>query len=438
MDTSELRQKIDLLNEQLVNFEHTQLSEIWQTRQQIFDLLKVTDFATKEERMAMRADLQILLDTLDFKQQKQKEENEKFALEADARIETFVIEVQEKLTIAELGKEDYASLKKITDEVFEFIRQSRWPSKERRTAAWEKFQASREAWKQREDEWYAQWREKMASLHSQSEVLHGKIVPLLKSCGPEAEVQQLIDEMKSCFAELQKESDTIKVEDWLQSLPEEAAKQSLKVKSGAISFIRRFLIARREDFTKDHRDGLFEMIDGLQKQSDEAWQQYREERKQKQAEWEEKRHDFEAKRQEWQRKQEDFLSMLQNRLRNKVEYREKIVNGPAENDVHIQKIEDRIGRQQDYLMRLQSDIEELQYQHDNAWSKSFKDKSGGWIEEKKQKMAAAQRDVDNLNKRLDSIKTSGQNTTDKVTLLDSEIAELQSKIEEVKIKLEKK
>ena len=434
METNELRQKIDLLSEQLTDFEATPLHEIWETKREIFELLKQEEIS-KEERVAYMADLQPLLDTLDFRQQKKAEESEKFAEEADGHIKEYCDYVDEALAKNNFDKDVFAGLKVKTEELVAIIRQPNWPSKERRTQAWDLFHQKRDAWKQKEDEWYGERREKMIALSEGSSKLCGQVFPLLDLFAGEDAAAQLIENVKT-FASAngieQEESD-----EWLNLSAEEAGKQSLKVKSGALQFLRRFMINQRELFTRENRDAVFDRLNGLQKEMETAWQEYRDQRKQKQAEWESRRHEHEAKKHEWLQKQQDFLAMLEKRLRDKTEYRAKLQDSPGENNRHIDNIEARIGRQHDYILRLQREIEDLEEQNANAWSKAFKDRSGTWIEEKKQKLATVQKDVDTLNKRLDSLKTSEENFSGKIELLSKEIDELSAKIDEVKQKINK-
>ena len=252
MDATQIKEKIDLLSRQLSRFEEYRLQDLWETKKEIYELFKLTEFASPEERKSVSDNFQLMVDTLDIRQKELTEENEKFASEADAMIDAYCGKVEQELAKDGSEKEKFSALRKTTDEVFEFIRQSKWPSKERRTAGWDRFQATRDKWKALEDNWYAERREKLATLTEGSSALQAQINPMLDLFAEGANGQTIIDAVTKFNADQNAPCN----EEWLSLKGEEAEKQSLKVRSGALNHLRRFMIDQRERFTHEHRDGI--------------------------------------------------------------------------------------------------------------------------------------------------------------------------------------
>ncbi|MFZ1452112.1 MAG: hypothetical protein WAT20_05375, partial [Ferruginibacter sp.] len=240
-------------------------------RKELIENFKLTGFTNSQERQENWTGLQVLLDALKEKQVILDKENEIFAAEAEAKIAA-VKEALDDETNSGFTKETIDVLKKQIAETGEFIRQSNWPNKERRTAAWDRFKEYREALRLKEDMFYNQLRAERTRLTEQSSSITQAVLYAIRACHPDAEAEKLVD-IAVTLASLSGTEETDAKETLHNSISNEEikAQNPLKIKSEGLRDLRKFVIENRDGITREDKQRIFAAIDEVQEDLDNAW-----------------------------------------------------------------------------------------------------------------------------------------------------------------------
>ena len=317
MTITELQDTIVKIREQLNSTSADSLDSraLSAMRKELFENFKLTSFSNSQERQDKWTNLQLLLDSLKEKQAILDKENEKFAEAAEAKIAVIKEALGDESNSKEFTKEEIETLKKQIAETGEFIRQSNWPNKERRTTAWDRFKEYREAVRLKEDDLYNQLREQRTRLTEESSSLTQAVLYAIRACHPDASAEKLSD-IAVTIAALSN-TGLINTDELLQksiSKEESKAQNPLKTKSEGLRDLRKFVIENKDSIIREDKQRIFTAIDEVQEDLDKAWGIYKEELQQKRAAWEERQKEREQKHAEWEQKQKEFLEKLEDRL----------------------------------------------------------------------------------------------------------------------------
>ncbi len=416
MTSSELESKIDKFRDLLDDFGKSTFNsiELWQLQREIFQNFKETNFYDREDRQNSWNKFQALVDILRKKQEDINIENEKFADEADRFIDKLNDSIGGGLFSKRLEKDDFTELRKLSLEIFEFIKQPRFPSKERRDAVWKKYNNARDKLKELEDEYYSNIREKINKRNSHSEELTEKIIRTIDACHPDSSLEDLFDLIGILVLYLSGIGFVLGAIGLLLGLKEEKPKNPLKIKSDALRDVKKFITENKNEITREDKQKIYRRLDDVQEDLNKAWDVYKaelderkKERERKQVEWEKRQKEFEQKKINWEKKQREFLEKLENILEKQNEF--------------LSKIEKRLDSQKEYLTKLNEQLEDLEDKYSEARSDSFRDKVSGWIDETKSKIDRVENDIDSIEEKIRDVKKS--------------IEDLEKKIDEVRGKL---
>ncbi len=211
------------------------------------------------------------IDALKEKQVIQDKKDERFAEEAEAKIAAVKEVLDDETSGKVFSKEDIEAFKKQIAETGEFIRQSNWPNKERRTVAWDRFKECREALRLKEDSFYNQLREQRTKLTEQSSSLTQAVLYAIRACHPDTAAEKLSD-ISHTIAVLTNPELT-NADEPLQnsnSNEETKAQNPLKLKSEGLRDLRRFVIENRDAITREDKQRIFAAIDEIQEELDKA------------------------------------------------------------------------------------------------------------------------------------------------------------------------
>lgn len=312
MTSSELENKIDKFSDLLDDFGESTFNsrELWQLQKEIFQNFKETDFYDREDRQNNWNKFQGLVDTLRKKQDDINSENEKFADEADRLIDKLKDSIGGGLFSKQLEKADFAELKNLSSEIFEFIKQPRFPSKERRIAVWDKFNSLRDKLREEENEYYTKIREKITKRNNHSEELTEKIISTIDACHPDSPLEDLFELLGKLVLYLTGIGFLMDAVEWLLGIKEEKPKNPLKVKSEALRDVRRFINDNKDDITREDKQKIYARLDSVQADLNKAWGDYKEELQKKQEEWEERKSKMNKRKLIGKEIKEDFFQNL--------------------------------------------------------------------------------------------------------------------------------
>ena len=434
MTITELRDTIvkieALLNSSAaVSFDSRAISTM---RKELVENFKLTGFSNSQERQEQWTSLQLLLDSLKEKQVILDAENEKFAEEAEARIAA-VKEALENETNTALTKENIEVLKKQIAETGEFIRQSNWPNKERRTTAWELFKEYRETLRLKEDMFYNQLRSERTRLTEQSSSLTQAVIYAIRACHPDAEAEKLADLAVTLVSLLSPErTDADEPSHNSMSNEETKAQNPLKVKSEGLRDLRKFVIENRDGLTREDKNRIFAAIDEVQEDLDKAWGIYKEELQQKKSAWEERQKEREQKHAEWEQKQKEFLEKLEDRLAKQYAFKEKLAVVYEKQNAFWERMEKRIINQQDYIQQIHVQLNDLEDKYAMASDSKYREKISEWIKGKYTKIEEVETDIKDMEEKIADAKKNIEELPGRMLEVDKSIEEIQQKITEVK------
>lgn len=440
MTITDLKETIEKVQVQLqANAELLDSRTVSAMRRELFENFKLTGFANSQERQESWNQLQLLLDALKEKQAILDKASEQFAAEAEAMINKVKDALEDEKDTGAYTKEVIESIKKQVAETAEFIRQSNWPNRERRTAAWERFKNYREKLKEREDAYYNQLREEKTKLTEQSSALTQAVLYAIRACHPAASSEKLFD-IKSTIAALSNTAAVNKEEGVTEAgIAEEQdiAQTPLKTKSEGLRDLRKFVLDNRDTITREDKQRIFAAIDEVQEELDKAWTAYKEELQQKKAAWEERQKEREQKHAEWEQKQKDFLAKLEDRLAKQLAFKEKLAVVYEKQNSFWERLEKRIPNQQDYIKQVQVQLDELENKYAAATDSKYREKLSEWIKGKYSKIEEVETDIKDMETKISDAKKNIEDLPGRMAEVDKSIEDIRQKIAEVNQNLKK-
>lgn len=438
MSTVDINKKLDSFNNLIGELGVSNFSskEIWNRQKEIAENFKAAQFETDDEKNNTVNRFQSLIESLKNKEKDIETANEQFTSDAESLLHQFEQNAKDILAKAEITKDDFKPLRENSNALFEHFKQQRWATKERRTTAWDTYNAVRNNVKAKEDELFAQERESKAKQQSQSLAITEKLCVVVNACHPEQSIEEL-QQYVIRFNEFLKENNIADANtNWFVIEKPEELKYSLRCRTETLNNIRNFISINKDCLTREHKGQVFANIDALKDDINKAWEAHKEEQQKRQEEWEIKKQEREEKRVEWNKKQQEFLKMLEGRLENQIAYKAKQESYLQSQKEYAQRFENRIPQQQDYIKKLIEQVIDLEKKYATAWTDSFKTKVEEWIKEKKDKIATVEADIETLKEKIADInKKSIDEIPKKIEELNASIEEIKSKIVEVKEKL---
>lgn len=439
MTITDLKETIEKVQVQFqANAEILDSRTVAAMRRELFENFKLTSFTNSQERQESWNQLQLLLDALKEKQAILDKASEQFAAEAEAMIDKVKDALEDENNTAAFTKEGIEAIKKQVSETAEFIRQSNWPNRERRTAAWERFKNYRETLKEREDAFYHQLREEKTKLTEQSSALTQAVLYAIRACHPTASSDKLSD-IRSTIAALSntavnKEEGSTEVNIIAE---QDSAQTPLKTKSEGLRDLRKFVLDNRDTITREDKQRIFAAIDEVQEELDKAWTVYKEELQQKKAAWEERQKEREQKHAEWEQKQKDFLAKLEDRLAKQIAFKEKLAVVYEKQNSFWERLEKRIPSQQDYIQQVQLQLDELENKYAAATDSKYREKLSEWIKGKYSKIEEVETDIKDMETKISDAKKNIEDLPGRMADVDKSIEEIRQKIAEVNQNLTK-
>jgi hypothetical protein len=433
MTITELKETIEKIEGQFKKADALDSRAVSNMRKELFENFKLTSFTNSQERQEHWNQLQLLLDALKDKQLLLDKENEKFAVQSEAQIDKLKEVLGDEAPVS--TKEEIEIIKKQVSQTAEFIRQSNWPNKERRTAAWERFKEYREILRSKEDVFYNRLREDRTQLTEQSSSLTQAVLYAVRACHPDAENEKLVD-IGITIAALKKSTVNNEIPDEvLQSnvTGEEIKSQNpLKIKSEGLRDLRKFVIENRDGITREDKQQIFAAIDEVQIDLDKAWTIHKEELQLKRTEWEERQKQNEVKHTEWKQKQNDFLAKLEDRLAKQYAFKEKLAAVYEKQNAFWERLEKRIINQQDYIQQIQVQLNELEDKYAITSDSKYREKLSEWIKAKYDKIEEVETDIKDMEEKITDAKKNIEDLPGRMGEVDNSIEEIKHKIIEVK------
>ncbi|RYY66359.1 MAG: hypothetical protein EOO12_04460 [Chitinophagaceae bacterium] len=421
MTKNELSARLDAFEAALAAYGVSKFTakEIWDLRAEIVEDFRSVEFADPGERKDAWQRLQDGMDMLRQKAALLQVENEAFATEAEEKVELLQRVLDGADPEHEWTREELAELRAGANEVFEFMRQNRWPARERRTAVWDRFSATRDRIKALEDALFARVRAAIGERQERSAAIAAPFRALLEALKPDAGAEVL----GPAFGQLQELFSTrglplTGLEFLLKALQEgSAAKTPLKLKSDTLRELRRLFTEQRAQFNKEDAGATYALITTVQKEMDAAWAAYKDERQ--------------KKTDEWKGKQKAFVEMLGEKLQKRRSDQanlEKIIDAKR---AFAPKLEQRLDNQQDYLNKLYDDLDQLQARHDSARNFDMRERLEAALESKRARIAEVEADMKSVQQRIETNEKDIAEISAKVEKIGEGIAEMQQKIGEV-------
>ncbi len=438
MTSAELLLKIEKFNELLTDFGASNFNSkaLWQMKNEILEHFKATSFDDAGEKQLSLSYFQTLADELKAKQELVLQENEKFAEEAEKAINEIKNLTKDGFYINNPEKETITILKGQIEKAFDFFKHTRWPSKERRTQAWEEFSALREKIKQEEDDFYLNLREKKAEWTESSHQLSEIVVEAIEACHPDAAhniLSELLVQLSTFLNTLGISGESVA---FLSEKQEENAKNLLKPKSETLRDIKKFVTEIRDDLTRDDKTRIFAKLEAINIELNKAWDVYRENLQKKQEEWEERKKQNEFKRAEWLIKQADFLKVLDEKLEKRIADKGNLERILVNKQEFFGRQKSRLENQREFLKKITSDLDDMSEKLETAWSDNFREKMTEKIEQKKQKIEEVNKDIAIVSSKSEEVEKDIVDITEKLVTIEKSIEELKIKTEEVKKNLE--
>jgi chromosome segregation ATPase len=432
MTIIELKEIITKIEKQLKDVESFDSRTVSNMRNDLFENFKLASFANSQERQENWNQLQVLLDALKERQAVLDKRNEKFATEAEALIDKLKEALGDATSPIVFGKDEIETLKKQVGETAEFISQSNWPNKERRTAAWDKFKEYRKVLKLKEDSFYNQLREDRTKLTEQSSSLTQAVLYAIRACHPDAATEKLSDIFITISALASSSSNNSIPAGKIASTTEIKTQNPLKAKSEGLRDLRKFVIENRDGITREDKQRIFAAMDEVQEDLDKAWTIYKEELQQKRNEWEERQKEREQKHDEWKLKQKDFLAKLEDRLVKQYAFKEKLAVVYEKQNAFWERLEKRIINQQEYIQQVHFQLNELEDKYAVTTDSKYREKISEWIKGKYDKIKDVETDIKDMEEKISDAKKNIEDLPGRITEVDKSINEIQQKITEVK------
>ena len=408
--------------------------ELWQRQKEIAENFKAIQFVDAEAKEAANQKFQQIINLLKEKENQIDTANEKFCEDAEAIILQMEAMYANNID-ATIEKNNFQELRKLSNQAFEYFKVPRWSSKERRTTAWDKYSNIRNAVKDKEDELYAKVRDEKSKQVSQSLELTEKLCVVVDACHPSTSIEDLLAVVNKFDQFLKDVNLTENNQIWHLIEKPEDVKYSLRCRTETLNDVRNFIMNYKDSLTREHKGQIFANIDALKIDLNKAWETHKEQQQQRQEEWEIKKKERDEKRGEWNKKQQEFLKMLEGRLENQLSYKAKQEGYLQSQKEYAARFENRIPQQLEYIEKLKDQLIDLEKKQLTAWTDSFKQKVEEWIQEKNEKIATVEKDIDVLKEKIADINKNIDELPNRIKDLDDSINEIKFKIEEVKQKL---
>lgn len=437
MNSIDLDKKLETFNNLIIELGSANYTskELWQRQKEIAENFKAAQFETTELKEAAQQKFQQSINQLKEKENQLEAANERFCEEAELLIVQMEQSFAKHSDVTPLSKDDFAELRKLSNQAFEYFKLPRWSTKDRRTSAWDKYSNIRNAVKDKEDELYAKAREEKTKQISQSLEITEKLCVVVNACHPSVDINELLNFVNRFHQFLQEGNLAELNTPWHLIEKPEDIKYSLRCRTETLNDVRNFINNYRDYLTREHKGQIFANIDALKLDLNKAWETHKEDQQKRQEEWEIKKKERDEKRLEWNKKQQDFLRMLEGRLENQIAYKAKQESYLQSQKEYSARFESRIPQQQDYIKKLVEQVIDLEKKYATAWTDSFKTKVEEWITEKKERIASVEEDIEVLKGKIADINKKAEELPNKIKELDDSIVEIKSKIEEVKEKL---
>lgn len=433
----DILKKIESFNNLIQDFGTNTFSskEIWSRKKEIDENFKAAQFDNETQKTVVVNKFENLVALIKQKEQEVEKANEQFSIEGEKLVDEFVNTANIILAKEIITKDDFKDARTLSNQVFEYFKQQRWVSKERRTTAWDKYSNLRNILKDKEDELFAKEREDKTKQLSKSLEITEKLCVVIDACHPDAAIENLQNFVVKFDKFLKENNLTEQNKNWFLIDKPEEIKYSLRSRTETLNDVRNFVMNYKEVLTREHKGQIFANIDSLKEDLNKAWETHKEEQQKRQEEWEIKKKERDEKRLEWHKKQQDFLVFLEKRLVNQIEYKAKQESYFQSQQEFAKRFENRIPQQQEYIKKLVEQVIDLEKKHATAWTDSFKTKVEEWIKEKKDKIVSIEEDIEVLKGKVADINKKAEELPTRIKELDESIIEIKSKIEEVKEKL---
>lgn len=438
MTADELGLKIGKFEELVKAFGHENPNSktLWQMKSEIIEHFRATTFLDAEEKQTTLTMFENLATTLKEKQDLITHENEEFATNAELLIKEIETIVGQDFYGNNPDKDAIANLKGKIDKAFESFKQARWPSKERRTAAWDVFNNLREKLKVEEDAYYTILREKKNELIQGSQQLSSVIIETIESCHPDASTNTLYESLKQLTTYLIGAGAEPETVEWIIANKEAEPKTPLKMKSEGLREVRRVMSENQEEITREDKNRIFATLEVISAELNKAWEIHRAEMQKKQEDWEERKKQNEFKRAEWLVKQADFLNVLTEKLEkrsaDKVNLERILTN---KKDFYARQ-QARLQNQHEFLKKITDDLVDMQEKMNTAWTESFKERMAEKVAQKEIKIAEVKKDIEEVTNKLAEVEKDIIDISEKVAGVEKSNEELKLKIEEVRKNIE--
>lgn len=438
MTAIELIHKIEKFDELIKAFGHDNPNSktLWQMKSEIIEHFRATTFADADEKKATLNLFETLATTLKEKQDLITHENEEFAANAENQIKEIEALLSEGFYVNNPEKDAIIHLKSLTDKAFESFKQSRWPTKERRTTAWDKFNHLRETLREEEDKYYTTLREKKNERINQSHQLSTILIETIESCHPDATTNTLYESLKQLVAYFISIGAEPTAVEWITDNKEADPKSSLKMKSEGLRDVRRVLIENQEELTRDDKQKVYGALELIGTELNKTWEAHRAEMQKKQEEWEERKKLNELKRADWLIKQTDFLNVLAEKLEKRSADKTNLERILANKKEFHGRQQGRLINQREFLKKITEDLADMQEKLKTAWTETFKERMAEKVAQKELKISEVQKDIAEVTGKLTEVEKDIADITEKIASVDKSNEELKLKIEEVKKNLE--
>lgn len=397
--------------------------DVWQRQNEIAENFKANQFTAEDT--ARFEQLTALLQT---KETELENLNEIFCSEAEGLVHELEKKYAEFSTTATISKDDFKQLRELIHKTFEYFKHQRWTSKERRITAWDKYNATRNVIKDKEDELYSKEKEDRAKLLSQSLEITEKLCVVVNACHPENAIEELLQMVQKFNGFLIENTALQNEQPWHLIAKPDDIKYSLRCRTQTLNDIRNFINTNKDALTREHKGQIFANMDALKNDLNKAWEMHKEEMEVKKKERDEKRI-------EWNKKQQEFLVFMEKRLENQIAFKAKQDGYMQNQKEHAARMEARILQQHDYIDKLKEQIVDLEKKHATAWTDTFKQKVEEWMKEKKDKIAVVEKEIEQQKAKIADINKTIEEQPLRSQELEASIEEITNKITEVKEKL---
>lgn len=440
MTVQELQEKLEQFSLMIDQFsvENFGFREIKSLQREINEHFKYVSFPDDEEKAQLKSGFEKKIAYFKEKQGQVNEANIVFTTETEAQLEKLKVRLGEPGLEKNFTKEEISDIKKAANETMARFRQNRFPSKETKDLAWEKFNALRDQLKKTEDNYYNSLRELKEKQNEVSTALAEKIIPAIETCHPEASDQNMADRLAAFLSFAAEANYKAPGFEFLSANGKEENKQvknPLLSKSESLRALRKFINENRDLISKEDKNKIQFVVEEVQTDLDKSWAGYKEELQKKRDAWEEKRKENDEKRKEWEEKQKEFLKKLEDRLANQTSFKAKLEAIYHKQIGFQEKMEKRLIDQLAFIGKLNVHLDELDEKYESARTEQFRETVTEWINEKKAKIADVEDDVADIEDKLKDVKTRTEELSDKIRDIEVSKKEISSKIDEVKKKL---